>query len=192
VILLEQKRAEGVLATPPSALTTTRKDRAMADDIVLPQLEIWKSIPGFPRYQVSNNGRVYSEYCGRILKPGLCKGYRHIVLSTGGQRKGMFVHVLMLLAFVGPRPLGADACHNNTDKSDNRLSNLRWASRSDNLIDTIRAGKGAHAKLNEATVRKARNMHAAGLSYRDIASRFGVDESCIYQLIRGKTWRHVI
>jgi hypothetical protein len=31
MILLEQKRAEGVLTTPPPALTTTRKDRAMAD-----------------------------------------------------------------------------------------------------------------------------------------------------------------
>jgi hypothetical protein len=32
VILLEQKRAEGVLATPPSALTTTRLERDMADE----------------------------------------------------------------------------------------------------------------------------------------------------------------
>jgi hypothetical protein len=36
MFMLEQKRTEGVLATPPPALTTTRKDRAMASEFPIP------------------------------------------------------------------------------------------------------------------------------------------------------------
>lgn len=48
------------------------------------------------------------------------------------------VHTLVLEAFVGPRPDGADACHENGNRRDARLTNLRWDSRSGNVQDAVR------------------------------------------------------
>jgi hypothetical protein len=48
----------------------------------------------------------------------------------------------MLLGFVGPPPLGSpEAPHRNDVHDDNRLENLYWASRSENLRDQVRNGK---------------------------------------------------
>ena len=33
--------------------------------------EIWKPIKGFEGYEISNLGRVYSQYSGKILSPAL-------------------------------------------------------------------------------------------------------------------------
>jgi hypothetical protein len=63
-----------------------------------------------------------------------------ISLSREGQRRARSVHALVIASFVGPRPAGAEVCHNNGDGTDNRLLNLRYDSRSGNVLDTVRHG----------------------------------------------------
>lgn len=53
----------------------------------------------------------------------------------------MRVHVLVLEAFVGPRPPGMECLHSNDVGTDNRLSNLRWGTHSENLNDLVRNGR---------------------------------------------------
>jgi hypothetical protein len=89
--------------------------------------EIWKDIDGFPRYKVSNLGRVKS-YClkqERILTPRPKNGYKTIVLA--GREK--LIHRLMLKAFIpNPNPDIFTICdHINRNSMDNRLENLRWS-----------------------------------------------------------------
>lgn len=55
------------------------------------------------------------------------------------------VNVLVLLAFRGPRPSRADACHGNGDPNDNALTNLRWDTRSGNMLDASRHGRLGNA-----------------------------------------------
>lgn len=133
------------------------------------QAEQWRPIPGYEgHYEVSDHGRVRSvtrilphpvngwkTYRGKLLKQDVHKtGHIAVWLSLDGRMRSLLVHRLVLMAFIGPCPDGMEACHWNDDPGDNRLENLRWASRRDNNLDRVRNGIHPMAKrptVNEAT-----------------------------------------
>lgn len=51
------------------------------------------------------------------------------------------VHRLVALAFIGPCPEGMEVLHINGEPDDNRLENLRYGTRAENVADTIRHGR---------------------------------------------------
>ena len=90
--------------------------------------EVWKEIPGFPDYQVSNLGRVmsYRNQYGhgpRIIHGEKTKsGYIQVKLN----KERFKVHRLVALAFI-PNPDGLPQInHKNEIKTDNRADNLEW------------------------------------------------------------------
>lgn len=87
---------------------------------------------------------------GRILKPTAdSDGYLHVGLCRDNRKRTRSVHLLVLEAFVGPCPEGLEGCHANDVKSDNRLTNLRWDTRSANTYDRIRNGNHYSARKTE-------------------------------------------
>lgn len=113
------------------------------------QTEKWKPVEGFPRYEVSNMGRVRSNCCnsGRklryLLKPCPCqKGYYSVMLCEKNSETGRVyvsrkqVHRLVAHAFLGQCPQGYVVDHINGDSYDNRLENLRYVSRSENGLNS--------------------------------------------------------
>ena len=104
-------------------------------------MEIWKEIPN-SKYEASSLGRIRSPR-GKILKPyNHALGYHLVGVKFDHEPKIITrtVHRLIALAFHGPRPEGLDICHGNCIKTDNRPSNLRYATRSENLQDTYAMG----------------------------------------------------
>jgi len=92
--------------------------------------EIWKPIIDCVKYEVSNMGNVKNIKTSRILKfLSLC-GYSHVVLYDNG-RKQCLVHRLVLQAFL-PIDEIKEVNHKNHIKTDNRLENLEWSTRSEN------------------------------------------------------------
>jgi hypothetical protein len=88
--------------------------------------ERWLPVQRFERYEVSDQGRVRGPR--GVLTPRL--GAHGLVVAfskDGGRtRHHYLVHRLVLIAFVGHPHRGQVACHNNAQKLDNRLENLRW------------------------------------------------------------------
>lgn len=119
-------------------------------------MEVWKDIPGQEgRYQVSDLGNVRSvdRYVrivrhgvdtmrfapGKVLRPGRTQsGHMSVAIGKG---KSKPVHQLVLAAFEGPCPEGYEVLHLNHDPSDNRHSNLRYGTRSENLKMDYAAGR---------------------------------------------------
>lgn len=177
----------------------------------------YKPIEGFPGYRVGDDGSVWSCLVRRGPQPGGGKGgpfvpgdtwrlkakikgnsFGHIRVMLSGAVMRL-VHHLVLEAFVGPRPQGMQCCHNNGDPADNRLSNLRWDTPKANSADRLlhgtdkRGEKNRRAKLTDALVRSARTEFASGkATIRGLARKHHVSQKTMVQVIRGKTWRHVV
>lgn len=125
-------------SSPPTSPETRMQNRAF----LLVPMENWKAIPGYEgQYEVSDQGNVRTfrrGANGRLLKPGrMPQGHLSVAL---GRRNSQCVHKLVLLAFVGPAPDRHECCHNNGNPADNRLENLRWGTRRENILDAVRHG----------------------------------------------------
>jgi hypothetical protein len=159
-------------------------------------IECWRNIPDSEGYQVSSWGRVRGKRVG-ILKTNKVRGYHRVCLSVDGVPHGVTVARAVLLAFVGAAPVSdAHAAHNDGDKDNNRLSNLRWATATENQADVERHGnrcKGSAvhgAVLNESDIPAIRNRISQGEKQAAIASEFGVSISTISLIKLGKIWSH--
>lgn len=166
--------------------------------------ERWLPVVGYEGfYEVSDLGRIRSKRRrgapGGILKPPSdTNGYRQIALSSNGVTRLKRVHVLVLQAFVGPRPPGCVACHGPGGRQDNRLLNLRWDTYKANEADKIRdktdqAGtRNAMAKLSETSVRDIRKRYLAGETQTRLAQEYGVAVSNVCLIVHRVTWQHVL
>ncbi|MDH4993029.1 HNH endonuclease [Aquamicrobium lusatiense] len=158
--------------------------------------ETWRSSTDHPAYEVSSWGRVRRG--ARILKPGLSHGYEVVTLSHGRNVKTARVHRLVALAFLGDPPFAnALVAHNDGGRTNNRVSNLRWASALENQADRIRHNSrrvGSEvfgSKLTEEDIPEIRRRVAAGERYPSVANDFGVSVSTIHLIKKGRTWAHV-
>jgi hypothetical protein len=108
-------------------------------------MEVWKKIPGFENYEVSNLGNVKSFKYGkeRILKNRINKdGYYRINLSNKGEKQKTFqLHQLVAIAFLNHKPNGNNGLvvdHINNIKTDNRLENLQLITNRENSSKDIK------------------------------------------------------
>lgn len=165
----------------------------------------WKQVPGFQSYKVSNDGRVRRAIDGRRYKAGYeltpkphQRGYRYFILSDdAGKPQTRLAHRLVLEAFVGPCPEGMEACHNNGDRTDNRLENLRWDTAKANQADRKKHGTDLrgealpYAKLTADKVREIRRRAEAGERQGELAREFGVGDPQIHRIVKRERWAHV-
>lgn len=174
-------------------------------------VETWRPIPGLETsYEVSDRGNVRSlarfvTRRSRRYSEGSCqKSVRACVLKQSLSSKGYpcvdieqkqrRVHVLVLEAFVGPRPKGMLSLHGDGNKRNNILSNLRWGTPKENIEDAISHGVWAHgestaqAKLTEKDVLEIRNSRE---TLKAFADRLGVTQTTICDARNRKTWRHL-
>lgn len=172
--------------------------------------EEWRDVPGYEGfYQVSSFGAVRSldrvvfgakkqTVKGRLLSErDNGNGYKFVTLWSGGRQENMYVHRLVLLAFSGPSEKGLSACHNDGDRSNNRLSNLRWdttiANHADKKIHgTLRQGGRCYqAKLSDIDIQSIRRMLSAGFEQKEVAKLFGISQPSVSDIKHGRTWKHV-
>ncbi len=166
---------------------------------------MWKDIPGYEgKYQVSNTGLVKSlprlvrgrsrsgtefqrRVPGRILKPGkyCTAGHESVVLGRG--ENGSPVHQLVALAFMGPTSEGMEILHNNGNPKDNKLSNLRFGTRTDNILDVYRQGK-RWRKVGIDEVKEIRTRLNKGERGVDISRDMEISQQIISKIKTGRTF----
>lgn len=169
-------------------------------------MEIWKDIPGFEgRYQASTEGRIRSvdrivysrnRYTGRafprrlkgqVLRPGrYCKA-GHVSVVLGHKTAGTPVHQLVMRTFVGEPQEGQEVRHKNGDPTDNRLDNLEYGTRTENILDVYRQGKAWRA-LTVADVRKIRKGLAEGRTGGSLAREYKVSRTTINRIKHGRCY----
>ena len=96
--------------------------------------EQWKVIAGFPKYQISNTGKIRSEYSNSILIPHITNsGYFQVNLFEGGKQFKRYIHRLVAEAFI-PN-ISKKNCVNHIDgnRKNNFSDNLEWCTRSENM-----------------------------------------------------------
>jgi len=176
------------------------------------EIEIWKDVVGYEgSYQVSNIGRVKSLeriVNGRwglehrksiILKLALSNfGYYTVGLHYNGVSRTTKVHRLILESFIINYENKIDVNHKNGIKTDNRLENIEWATRSENIIHAFRTGlkfgkKGEDSptsKLTNIDVLKIRNEYKL-LTQKEIGKIYGISNQTVSKIINRKRWKHI-
>ena len=172
--------------------------------------EVWKDVINYEGiYQVSNLGRLKSlsryikHWRGGFLnskemikKPFKSKsGYLITELSKNSSKSKFLIHRLVAEAFI-PNPEGKPQVnHINGIKTDNRVENLEWNTRSENIkhadskgLRNLKGVNNANAKLSEKEVIEIRQSEN---SIDALASNYNVGTTCIKRILNKKTWKHI-
>lgn len=164
--------------------------------------EIWKDIEGFPKYQISNLGRVRSlkfrEPRSILIQSGE-NGYFYVCFYSRGKPKVKDLHRIVAIHFVSNPHSKKQVNHINGNKLDNRAENLEWVTPSENQQHSIRIGlrndrgeESINSKLTKEQVLDMRKIYQEeNITYLELSKRFGVHKDYVGLIINKKRWAHI-
>jgi flagellar biosynthesis/type III secretory pathway chaperone len=122
-------------------------------------MEVWKNVEGFVGYKVSNFGRVIGPY-KRVLKHKLILKdtlfYYGVSPRKNGKNYHKTIHRLLAIAFI-PNPENKPTVdHIDRNSLNNALSNLRWATRTEQNLN----------KHNKPGILQEKNIYKHGNGFR--------------------------
>lgn len=182
-------------------------------------VEFWLPVKGYDGwYEVSDHGRVRSlsrmllrkngaphGKKGRILPGHLCDhSYVVVALRKCGKQRAHYVHRLVAEAFIANPEKKPQVNHRNGERAENAISNLEWATGSENILHsyavlrhprlTLRGETNGNSRITENDVRAIRLEYQPGSSIRgqrQLATKYGVSQRLILNILHRRAWRHV-
>ena len=174
--------------------------------------EIWKKIPGYSMYEASDLGMIKTfnwknQKREAIMKPALDGGgyLRTVLINDSGRYDTVKVHRIIAYTFLENKHNKETINHKNGIKSDNRVLNLEWATKSENVKHAFKnffcSNKGELnpcASLTDKQVMEIRSDYVYGKMARNgktkiqIAKEYGTTFSVIKRIVDGKTWKHLL
>lgn len=165
-------------------------------------MEEWRIVKNHPHVEVSNLGNVRNIWRNQVIqrKPVTHQnGYLTVTIRTGVKRGvSRRIHVLVAEAFLGPKLRGMDVNHMDGDKTNNRLENLEYVTRSENLLHSWRIGTSTYtpfsergerhhrAKVSNDDVLDIQKLYTAGESRSSIAARYGISYYTVWDYTSGR------
>lgn len=168
--------------------------------------EVWLPIAGYEGlYEVSNwgavrsTGRIFSargDEIGqgdiRIMRPQfLSGGYPRVHLRKHGTKpKNHNIHQLVAAAFLGSCPIGYLPVHNNGEREDNRVRNLKYKlhvrpREYEGRAIRQRGTNNRNSKLTENDVRRIRQDDRL---HREIAQEYNISQSTVSDIKNWQSW----
>lgn len=176
--------------------------------------EVFKDVVGAEQhYIVSNYGRVFSKNYkktnemkelklseGKSFRRGILQNYVRTRLHHLQKNRKFAVHRLVAMAFVknkNPEKFN-QVNHLNGAKNDNYYKNLEWVTQSENIRHAVLNGfkvaiKGSaryESKITETQakiIKKLLKTKPPVFIYK----KLNVSKHIVYDIKRGKTWKHV-
>jgi uncharacterized protein YlbG (UPF0298 family) len=179
--------------------------------------EIFKTIPSFPDYLVSNFGRVktksrklrythavtkkehFRQSSERFLKVQFnnLTGYKFYQLYLNKKMHNKTIHQLVADAFLKKDKSHDTVNHKDGNKHNNTVDNLEWCTNKYNHEHATKTGlkpKGERvgtSKLTENSVHAIKWFLKKGVSHSELSKAFKVSRSNISQIAENKQWKHV-
>jgi len=136
--------------------------------------ECWRSINVYPKYQVSNCGRVRNVSNGYILKAKGSQGYPRVALSDENGFKLCLCHRLVADELIDKPVNKLYVDHVDHNRNNNFVTYLRWVSSQENNKNRTKAvTKNTTSTYKGVSYIKKRNVWEAKITYNNEADRLG-------------------
>lgn len=149
----------------------------------------WRPVFGYEGlYEVSSKGVIRSTKSGKTLsiRSLAGSGYVKADLWKNGARKQTYMHRVVAEAFFGPAA-GMEVNHKNGVKTDNRVSNLEWCSRSHNVNHSCYELGYLVRAVRAVPVADGDSIEFASIG---LAVRQGFNSGSIYRCLGNPTLTH--
>jgi hypothetical protein len=153
--------------------------------------EFWKTIKGYPKYEVSSKGLVRVSSSLKLLKLSNVNGYRSVSLNQSGKVRSFRVHRLVAIAFIKNPSNKNIVNHKDGNKSNNKVENLEWSTSSENQkhkTDVLFNGNFGLSKLTKEDLINIRLMASIvdDGNYLPIREKYKINDKLIKQILKTK------
>jgi hypothetical protein len=160
--------------------------------------EEWRTVPSLPLYEVSNFGRVRSQYRqGRRTPDGILKlsvdrkGYLRVSPTIKCKKYTVPVHILVAETFIGPCQMGFCVHHKDGVKQNNKPENLEYMKHCTHTSINKRGAGASFTKLIWQQVIEIRWLYRLNFCIKEISQMTGINYGTIHSIIIRKSWKHI-
>lgn len=166
-----------------------------------------RRIPSVIGYSATQDGQIYSHHRFEpfpLKQTAHTQGYRQVNVKTDKGFRTRLVHLLVLEAWVGPRPEGMVTNHKNGDKTDNRVENLEYVTQTENMKHSYATGLSPKpptrygeqlthlAKMTKEKVLALRTETDREPGYLErLGVKYGISASTASKILLRQTWKHI-